>query len=1108
MQQHGGHPQHPQAGVHRPIPQGRYDYNDFYRYGSGTNSNINNNHQGFHPTHPGVLKQNTNSYSVPNPPHVTEQYPACSHYTPAEQESSLPSLDVRQFLATWQDKDEEVFESEQQQKSKVQFQEPPTNPDVFKPLDCTKRNETSIPLYGYNHGQMNNHPAYYNKPMQAVQQPVNENAFKNPSYIPANTYHSMAMENNCNFNTNQVNMSPHTIVESDPQHVGYERRIEKIFNPHGCKTLPAVPPNDQNHCAVEKGSNIDIKTPMSEKNQYHLSASLECEDLFDDINRKREERQRNIVHPLCYQENYSQRMNGNIRGKPEIPHVSVKPNTTSHLNYPVDNFGGHIVNMDNEMDLKKSKSLPLKKWVQKRKKSEDEFFPSFNIVDPTLDFTSRDTVIERSHIPPPCDPSVPINTNDNPGCNTNITEAIPNVPNPDTIHDELSVPNFTTELNTSEKNNNNCVYAAVTTIPPAEPQVANLSSVVSCSIVADVTPTKTPTADAQPLTISSDDIDISLVSSCDLAVEEEQHKSHSPIIPNYLLLEGKSGSSVEQSNDKQGENKTEEDHDNGNVIEGNSSSLPKDVLEAVPVTTVDANAEKPVSSSASSNALKTIAYMYDDENNVSENSLDANQIDSKTKLTISNSKQKGSALPKSSSVRFNRVLALWRYRNRLFPKSIDKKKTPLVVNKSKYSLRKTRCWREYSKFCCIKKKKIYGHSKTVFRRTVNHVVNKQESEVVPSSLVDGVCQIGEISSQVGDHTDVDAVKPPELYLSVDGDHCNSSSNEFEGKSSVVCWELASSDEKVTSTVGSDVAEEENSNLVISEEYIGYSESAMVDGSDDRVLHGILNWPHHEEEITSINEKESIKVSLPWVKIFKPHANLPDGEKTLEIGPARIELRYSPAPIEYQPGHFKTSRNSVEKKSSIFSVKKVLLKHNTGPPTERLPKMVIKKTGCEEYKSYIKDAKLRVISIKNSNKDGQAEVIIEADGPLIGTVSDEENLVPENGNLSQGTSPTHKDSEELADPDITDPTSETTNELHHCLLCQESFTGLDKLHNHENSLSHRHIDIIQRNVLHKLQKTFKGGELPEFQPLSATEIEYLNWRPNFSGYNHFYHNVPL
>uniref|UniRef100_A0A146KL30 C2H2-type domain-containing protein n=1 Tax=Lygus hesperus TaxID=30085 RepID=A0A146KL30_LYGHE len=862
---------------------------------------------------------------------------------------------------------------------------------------------------------------------------------------------------------------------------------------------------------------LTSKPQCQKKNQYHLSASLECEDLFDDINRKREERQRNIVHPLCYQENYSQSMNGNIRSKPEIPHVSVKPNTTTHLNYPVDNFGGHIVNMDSEMDLKKSKSLPLKKWVQKRKKSEDEFFPSFNIGDSTLDFASRETVIERSHIPPPCDPNIPINANENSACSTNIPEVIPHVPNPDTIHNELSVPNFTNGISTSEKASNNCVYASVSNLQEAEPQVANLSNVGSCPIVADEPPTKTPTTNAQPLTISSDDIDISLVTSCDLAVDEEQHKNHSPIIPNYLLLEGKSGSTVEQSNEKQVEDKSEKDHDDDNGAVVNSNSLPTEILEDVTIDNESTEKqEKPVSSSSSSspsssNALKTIAYMYDDENNVSENSLDASQIDSITKLTILNSKQKGGALAKTASVRLNRVLALWRYRNRLFPKSMDKKRTPLIVNKSKYKMiSKTRCWREFSKFCCIKKKKTNGHPRAIIKKTVDHVVKKQESEVVNvvlSSLVDGVCQIGEISSQVEDHDEVCAVKSPELCLSIDGDHCNSS-NKFEGKSSVVCWELASSDEKVTSTVGSDTAEEEGTNLVISEEYIGYAEGTMVDGSDDRVLHGILNWPHHEEEITSINEKESIKVSLPWVKIFKPHSNLPDGEKTLEIGPARIELRYSPAPIEYQPGHFKTSRNSVEKKSSIFSVKKVLLKHNTGPPTERLPKMVIKKTGCEEYKSYIKDAKLRVISIKNSNKDGQAEVIIEADGPLIGTVSDEENHVPENGSSSQGTSPTHKDSEVLADPEITDPTSETANELHHCLLCQESFTSLDKLHNHENSLSHRHIDIIQRNVLHKLQKTFKGAELPEFQPLSATEIEYLNWRPNFSGYSHFYHNVPL
>jgi len=79
------------------------------------------------------------------------------------------------------------------------------------------------------------------------------------------------------------------------------------------------------------------------------------------------------------------------------------------------------------------------------------------------------------------------------------------------------------------------------------------------------------------------------------------------------------------------------------------------------------------------------------------------------------------------------------------------------------------------------------------------------------------------------------------------------------------------------------------------------------------------------------------------------------------------------------------------------------------------------------------------------------------------------------------------------------------ELHHCLLCQRSFSSAVRHSLHVQGRSHRHLELTQRHTMHTVHRTLVGGDFPHIPPLSEGERQALEWRPAQAGYTHFYHD---
>lgn len=81
---------------------------------------------------------------------------------------------------------------------------------------------------------------------------------------------------------------------------------------------------------------------------------------------------------------------------------------------------------------------------------------------------------------------------------------------------------------------------------------------------------------------------------------------------------------------------------------------------------------------------------------------------------------------------------------------------------------------------------------------------------------------------------------------------------------------------------------------------------------------------------------------------------------------------------------------------------------------------------------------------------------------------------------------------------------TPRELHHCLLCQRSFSSSLRYSLHVQGRSHRHIDLVQRYTMHTMHRLITGTDYPLLRPLTKSELQAMGWRPNYPGCNHYYH----
>lgn len=86
------------------------------------------------------------------------------------------------------------------------------------------------------------------------------------------------------------------------------------------------------------------------------------------------------------------------------------------------------------------------------------------------------------------------------------------------------------------------------------------------------------------------------------------------------------------------------------------------------------------------------------------------------------------------------------------------------------------------------------------------------------------------------------------------------------------------------------------------------------------------------------------------------------------------------------------------------------------------------------------------------------------------------------------------------------THAATRELHHCLLCQRSFSSGTRHRLHMQGRRHRHLELTQRHTIHAVHRLLVGEDCPRIPSLSRTELQALQWRPTQPGYSHFYYQL--
>uniref|UniRef100_A0A1B6E359 C2H2-type domain-containing protein n=1 Tax=Clastoptera arizonana TaxID=38151 RepID=A0A1B6E359_9HEMI len=83
------------------------------------------------------------------------------------------------------------------------------------------------------------------------------------------------------------------------------------------------------------------------------------------------------------------------------------------------------------------------------------------------------------------------------------------------------------------------------------------------------------------------------------------------------------------------------------------------------------------------------------------------------------------------------------------------------------------------------------------------------------------------------------------------------------------------------------------------------------------------------------------------------------------------------------------------------------------------------------------------------------------------------------------------------------------ELHHCLLCQRSFSSSLRHSLHVKGRSHRHLELVQRHTVHAVHQLLTGDNFPFLRPISHSEQVTLNWKPGQPGCKHYYYQpTPL
>ncbi|XP_073994027.1 uncharacterized protein isoform X7 [Rhodnius prolixus] len=205
------------------------------------------------------------------------------------------------------------------------------------------------------------------------------------------------------------------------------------------------------------------------------------------------------------------------------------------------------------------------------------------------------------------------------------------------------------------------------------------------------------------------------------------------------------------------------------------------------------------------------------------------------------------------------------------------------------------------------------------------------------------------------------------------------------------------------------------------------------------------------------------------------------QDTLPSLPSKVDQRTC------SPGSSRAASLSVSK--TLLTVSHLIVKNDVTP----IPNLVIKRTNTA-YMSYLKNvtakqdnflAYLRKTEKYKLNNNGFTAKTRSIDD--ISVKGNQQNATTQDCNRDDSN-------DEKVDV-----------EIHHCLLCGQSYLSKEEMFRHDRSAGHRRLELVQRRAHHRAYQRATGSYDPTVPTLTPKDHEFLVHLPHVPGFRNYYHH---
>lgn len=883
----------PKQYVHRPIPH--ENFNNSYKFSENIHSypGYSNNYS--------TTKDQNNCYQT--------SWNNTSHY-----QRKPPELDVRRFLATWQEKDDDFVEmSAESDEQKVSHGYDSTS----LPLDCTKRNTSDKPIKrsyeNFVNGQLPNATG-------CVVQPycIKDNSTSvNRNIIPSEELNNnVPQRNNLNYGTMNSQGYQNKNFYSNTDY--WKSTSDKFLSCEHNFTYS----QQLNHCDINVNhlrNNVSYRRhkdnllDTSERSQYNLTSSLESGDLFSDINSRNDDQQKQtVVHPLF---------------SDAVHHRSLNCEEQPYFGHENTEFSENLVYTD----------------LHSMKDSWDLFPSNLKCKEGLKPIEKPKSSVCKLPVHSDYDQN-PLNANNTNSGSIMYEGAFNILPN-------LSDSNIPLNNSVQYNSNNNI-------ITPDNPKTPVISPPLPPNKVSpNVTKCVQGNSKIKPYQfseeISSDDIDISIASSGDLIVEEEH-----PTIAPISVINFSRGKKEKVNKPPVPMNKECDVIKNPvayaaplfaektPVVGNNNSACEKSDVDVGNINVNDSVKHEIVEKNLQKEEESTEGCLHtSSEQNLKTAVMDLSVLKPQNLAEEIILNQKHDDYLDLSNNYFDQSDFVENMKTKLVCDNIDETHAlSLQDEKPSDAIQPPSPYLDASIT-------ITPNSPNVNKNSEYNSITKPRSDIRFAPYED--------DSVFANHSSPHAKENSAIVETLSKNELADSNSDYLSDNHKNEKILASSLNENTTCKSSNVTEGRN-NLIKNDNLLLLAQCSQEYGCQiAKEVEGTLTFDNEKLKNSDDAEKPGktlrdsvIKCSLRWDKIFNV---MPDDDNiqpaSLDLGPAKVELRMPSESVSSGQWKIVEADNKVQT-SSIVQVKRLILKRKS-QSEERIPKMVIKKTEGQEYRSYLK-----------------------------------------------------------------------------------------------------------------------------------------------------------